>query len=262
MLKQLPGFKPIPFAQIGPLLDENRQTMPLLVPTISPTPQAFVGQMEVTIGTRFPGGTIRYTLDGSDPTATSPVYSKPIRLTKTTTVKARCFSSRDSTDVAESVFPVMLLGPDHGVYLSDLEPTEATAHGGLKRDTNYSGKPIRLHGQTYARGLSTHALADPQGEGATVTYALSGGLAAARRFKALVGLDDTADQRGSCVFIVEVMRQGKWEKLFESPVVRAGQEPAPVDVDVAGATQLRLRVTNAGDSNYSDHATWAEAMLQ
>ncbi len=260
--KQLPDFKPMPFAEIGPLLDENRATMPLLVPTISPTPRAFVGGMEVTIGTRFPGSTIRYTLDGSDPTATSPVYSKPLKLTKTTTVKARCFSARDNTDVAESVFSAMLLGPDHGVYVSDLEPTEAVVHGAVKRDTNYSGKPISMQGKTYDKGISTHAVADPQGDGARVTYDLSGGLSAARRFKALVGLDDSADQRGSCVFIVEVLRNGQWEKLFESPVIKGDMAPAPIDVDITGAAKLRLRVLNAGDNNYSDHATWAEAMVQ
>ncbi len=34
---------------------------------------------------------IRYTLDGTDPTAQSPVYSRPIRITDTTTVCARSF---------------------------------------------------------------------------------------------------------------------------------------------------------------------------
>jgi hypothetical protein len=262
VFKQLPNFKPIPFAQIGPLLDENRATMPLLVPTISPTPQAFVGAMTVTIGTRFPGSTIRYTLDGSDPTAASPVYSKPLKLTRTTTVKARCFSATDSTDVAATTFSAMLLGPDHGVYLSDLQPTEAFAHGGLKQDVSYAGKPITLGGKVYAKGLTTHAETTPQGGGASVTYALSGGLSAARRFKALVGLDDSADQRGSCAFIVEVLRQGKWEKLVESPVLKGGQAPVAVDVDLTGATQLRLPVTDGGDGISSDHATWAEAMLQ
>jgi hypothetical protein len=262
VFKALPDFKPIPFAQIGPKLDEYRKTMPLLIPTISPTPQAFVGEMQVTIGTRFSGATIRYTLDGSDPTEKSPLYSKPLKLTKTTIVKARGFSPHDRTDVAESAFTAMLLGPGHGVYLSDLEPTEAVAHGGLKRDTNYSGKPITMAGKTYAKGITTHALADPQGDGARVTYDLSGGLAAARRFKALVGIDDSGDQRSSCAFIVEVLRRGQWEKVFESPVIKGDQAPVAIDVDITGAEKLRLRVTNGGDNNYSDHATWAEAMVQ
>jgi hypothetical protein len=262
VFKQLPGFKPIPFDQIGPKLDEYRQTMPLLVPTISPTPRAFVGEMAITIGTRFPGATIRYTLDGSDPTEKSPQYAKPVKLTKTTTVKARCFSAHDSTDVAESMFSAMLLGPGHGVYLSDLEPTESFAHGGLKPDVGYTGKPITLSGKVYAKGLTMHAETVAEGGDSRVIYNLSGGLAAVRRFKALAGLDGSSDARGSCVFIVEVLRQGQWEKLYESPVLKGGQDPAAVDVDISGAEQLRLRVTDGGDGISSDHAVWAEAMVQ
>jgi hypothetical protein len=38
-----------------------------------------------------PGGVIHYTLDGSNPKSTSPVYSAPINITATTVVRARCF---------------------------------------------------------------------------------------------------------------------------------------------------------------------------
>jgi hypothetical protein len=40
-------------------------------------------------------GTIRYTLDGSTPTAASPAYTKPIKLTKTTTVTAQLFDPQN-----------------------------------------------------------------------------------------------------------------------------------------------------------------------
>jgi hexosaminidase len=39
-------------------------------------------------------GTLRYTLDGSAPTGTSPVYREPIRATTTTTVRAALFDER------------------------------------------------------------------------------------------------------------------------------------------------------------------------
>lgn len=262
VFKKLPGFQPIPFAEIGPKLDEYRKTMPLLAPAISPTSRAFVGAMDVTIATRFPGMTIRYTLDGSDPTPASPIYGKPIRLTQTTTVKARTFSGHEFSDVAEGTFSAMLLGPGHGIYMSDLEPVDTFVHGGLKRDIGYTGRPITLGGTVYSKGLTTHAETRPGGGGAQVTYALAGGLEAARRFKALVGLDGSADKRGSCAFIVEVLRRGQWEKLFESPVLKGGQSPVAIDVDISGAEQIRLRVTDGGDGISSDHAVWAAAMLQ
>ena len=46
----------------------------------------------VTISRNGEEGTIRYTLDGTDPTAASAVYSGPITLDVTTTVKAKVFS--------------------------------------------------------------------------------------------------------------------------------------------------------------------------
>jgi hypothetical protein len=50
-------------------------------------------------------GAIRYTLDGSEPTATSALYSGPIRLTKRATLRARTYwGEGKSSDVAEAEF--------------------------------------------------------------------------------------------------------------------------------------------------------------
>ncbi|HKK21282.1 MAG TPA: glycoside hydrolase family 38 C-terminal domain-containing protein, partial [candidate division Zixibacteria bacterium] len=51
----------------------------------------FLEDLDVGLTSPTPGATIRYTLDGSEPTATSAVYKEPIKLTKTTTVKASAF---------------------------------------------------------------------------------------------------------------------------------------------------------------------------
>lgn len=56
-------------------------------PTISPNVETFSESVSVTLETSTPGSTIYYTLDGSDPTTTSLVYTTPILLTQTTTVK-------------------------------------------------------------------------------------------------------------------------------------------------------------------------------
>jgi alpha-mannosidase len=57
----------------------------------------FIDETRVRLSTPVPGATIRYTLDGTDPTPSSPVYRDPLRLTATTTVKARAFA-RDLDD--------------------------------------------------------------------------------------------------------------------------------------------------------------------
>jgi hypothetical protein len=259
---QIPGFKPIPFALIGPRLDEYRSAMPLLLPNLDPEPKTFLGALTVKLGTRYPGGTIRYTLDGSEPTPAAPLYREPLRLTQTTTVRARAFAGNDSTDVAAGTYRLLQLGPGHGIYLSDLEPEQAFAHGGVRCDKGYTGEPIRLQGQTYAKGLTTHAATAAEGGPVVVVYDLKGGLEAAKRFQCVAGIDDSAGLAGSCVFAVDVCRQDQWAELYASPVLRGGGAAATIDLEVSGATQLRLRVTDAGDGISSDHAAWADARLQ
>ena len=57
-------------------------------PTFSPEGGAYTAAQTVTISCATSGATIRYTLDGSTPTANSTLYSSPITISQTTTVKA------------------------------------------------------------------------------------------------------------------------------------------------------------------------------
>jgi hypothetical protein len=266
--QKAPGFQPIPFDEIGLRKDAYRAFLPAPAPWIEPQETGFLGDFEVKLGCRTRDAVIRYTLDGSAPTPQSRRYTTPIRLTKTTTVRAAAFASTGEaasrSDTVTATFKALALGPDHGVHLSDLTPLEAFVHGGLKRDTSYEGNLITLRGREFPKGLLTHPGTTPQGGRATVVYALEGGLAKAKRFVAWVGIDDSAASAGSCVFIVEVRRKGEWQRLFASAVLRGGQpgQPVAVDVDISGADRLRLTVTDAGDNINSDHAAWGGAMLQ
>ena len=47
---------------------------------------------------------IRYTIDGSDPTAESTLYSEAISLTDTTTVKAIAIKNGESSEIASKTF--------------------------------------------------------------------------------------------------------------------------------------------------------------
>jgi len=65
----------------------------------------FQEPLEVEIASCNGSGTVRYTLDGSEPTETASLYSGPIRLTKTTTIKARTYwGVGKSSDVTEARF--------------------------------------------------------------------------------------------------------------------------------------------------------------
>ena len=70
-----------------PLLPEAPQPQ-VVKPVILPGTTAFETNVTVTISTSTPGATIHYTLDGSTPTTSSPVYTDPLVLSATTTVKA------------------------------------------------------------------------------------------------------------------------------------------------------------------------------
>lgn len=73
---------------------------------------AFLDETTVRISCLVPGGEIHYTLDGSEPTHRSPLYEKPLTITKTTTVKARSFKDgADNHQAAEAQLTRLVLYP-------------------------------------------------------------------------------------------------------------------------------------------------------
>lgn len=108
-----------------------------------------------------------------------------------------------------------------------------------------TGKPMMLGGREQARGLGTHAAGE-------CWLRLEGkGL----RFRALVGVDDRANGPGTVVFRV----CGDDRELWRSPVMKPGDVPLAVDVDLQGVEYLLLESGDAGDGNSFDHANWAGA---
>lgn len=60
-------------------------------PVIETPGGSFRGAQQVTISTQEEGAVIRYTTDGSTPTSSSPQYTGPITVSKTTPIRARAF---------------------------------------------------------------------------------------------------------------------------------------------------------------------------
>ncbi len=95
-------------------LDATLTTQPLpsvATPTITPAGGTFTASASVTLSTATAGATIRYTLDGSDPTAASAAYTQALALSSSATVKARAFmSGMTDSAVAGAAFTITASG--------------------------------------------------------------------------------------------------------------------------------------------------------
>ncbi len=61
------------------------------IPYVDKDLNLFMDKIAVSLGTATQGAEIRYTLDGSEPDESSPLYEKPFELDKTTPIKAKGF---------------------------------------------------------------------------------------------------------------------------------------------------------------------------
>ena len=79
------------------------------------------------------------------------------------------------------------------------------------------------------------------------------------RFKASVGVDDEmSGSDGSIEFEVYAGAT----KVFDSGVMTAASATQLVDVSIAGASELRLVITDGGDDVDYDHGDWADARIE
>lgn len=153
---------------------------------------------------------------------------------------------------ADSVVFVQTIG-GRAVYLSDLTP-ESYRHlpylsidWPYRLDANVTGTRLRAGGKIYAKGVGMHSTS-------RLTFRLE---KAYRRFQAELAIDDQTQLRGSVVFRV---LSGQRE-IYKSGMVRGGDPPLPVSVDVGGVDQLSLIVDYADRADELDHADWLNARL-
>jgi len=64
---------------------------PIDPPSFTPPTTVFTRPIDVAITSKTPRVEIRYTLDSTEPTAASPLYTQPIRVTKDVAIQARAF---------------------------------------------------------------------------------------------------------------------------------------------------------------------------
>ncbi|MCX5208459.1 NPCBM/NEW2 domain-containing protein [Kitasatospora sp. NBC_00240] len=146
--------------------------------------------------------------------------------------------------------------PSSGTHaLSDLTWTSAptNGYGPVERDTSNGGsgagdgKPMKIGGTGYTKGLGTHANSD-------ITYYLGG---TCTSLTTTVGIDDEVGNNGSVVF--QVLRDGV--KIADSGILTGTDAPKALQADLTGGQEVTLHVTDNGDGNSNDHADWAQPVI-
>lgn len=120
------------------------------------------------------------------------------------------------------------------------------------KDRSISWKTLRLTDESgnevsYEKGIGAHS-------NSTIVYDLTD--KNADYFTSFVGVDrQMHGSVGSVIF--EVYVDG--EKKFESGLMNSRDSQKFIEIDTNGAEELKLVVTDGGNGNGSDHATWGDA---
>ena len=108
------------------VLDVNGRIDITSPPSMTAKSQIFIDALDVALNSDRENVQLRYTLDGSVPTASSKLTTGPVRLTETTTVTARCF--RDGKPVSGSASAIF----------TKVKPTPAIDVEGIVNGIQYS----------------------------------------------------------------------------------------------------------------------------
>ncbi len=140
------------------------------------------------------------------------------------------------------------------VWLSDLQWKYAkNGYGPLILDKSngdmqgLGSNKLRIGNEAFKKGIGTHAPAE-------LIYPLGGQF---EKFQAMVGVNALVNKTGSITIEVYVD-----DKLaFNSGNMGANDKGKDIDIDVRGARELKLIVTDSGSFNLSDVADWGDARL-
>jgi nicotinamidase-related amidase len=247
---------------------------------------AFPHPIEVELTCRHrPSAKIRYTLDGSDPTAASPVYERAIAVNKNAVLRAAAFEGQKVvTRINEASYwkyPPVPNPPD--VFLSDLQlvreeagevkPNSYAIKRAARFDRSVVGNVLTNHDRKFRKGIGGQAPSE-------LTFPLKPEY---KHFVALAGVDDECTQWDDpdglkqhpwqwsrpihgptsyrickIAFDVEIDRK----RVAETPPLFNGEKAWGVDVPIPeGAREVTLRIKDV-ESRTADphgHGDWLDA---
>jgi hypothetical protein len=137
-------------------------------------------------------------------------------------------------------------------FLSDLEAKipDSVLLGGfspVRKDANLDGNPIMLQDKKYDKGLSMYA-------GAQVEYALSGKY---KKLSGILGVDSRIAEEGQGKVTLKIYCDN--EEKFSQEVSTTA--PTPISLNIQDVFLLRIVVVGSNFTNYSGHATLANAQV-
>lgn len=143
-------------------------------------------------------------------------------------------------------------------YLSDLKP-HSYKHLPLLdvewpyyEDRSALGNRLRSDGKIYHKGLGMHSTA-------RLTYKLAKPY---QRLEADLAIDGATTAGGSVTYRVLLDDgSGKWKSAFTSRIIRGGDLPRPMSIDISKAKRISLVVDFAERGDVQDHANWLDARL-
>jgi alpha-galactosidase len=136
------------------------------------------------------------------------------------------------------------------VWLDDLDVSPTLQDwGDPHKNQSVDGHSLRIGGQTFARGLGTHAQS-------ALYLSLKN---AAQTFSASVGVDGEITNPAASI---EFKVFGDGKLLWQSGVMKAGDAAKDFTANLAGVKTLLLKVGDAGDGVSYDHADWANAKFE
>lgn len=252
---------------------------------VTPWGRMFEDEVQVTLTSpQTADGQIHYTLDGTEPTASSPQYTRSFIVKETCTLRAVGFRrGKKITLPSQAEFIRIPPGPPRAdVFLSDLHPVTAKVgwphnkQRGPNMNRSIGGNALTVRGKKYAHGLGANSVTE-------LTYDLKPEY---RRFVALGGVDDEilGDDLGRfrASYAGVIFKVYVDEKLAaQSPLMRIQYVPWAFDVEIPkGARQIKLVVDDGAggaqalasptypesyrdwwwtDHSYMGHADWLEA---
>ncbi len=137
-------------------------------------------------------------------------------------------------------------------FLSDMDAKipDSVLLGGfspVRKDANLDGNPIMLQDKKYDKGLSMYA-------GAQIEFALSGKY---KKLSAVLGVDSRIAEEGQGEVTLKIYCDNE-EKLSQKVSTTA---PTPISLNIEDVFLLRIVVVGSNFTNYSGHATLANAQV-